>query len=328
MTLNQKRKRTVLYLYILLALLPLLVTASYTWFSIGKNLRVTDLALYVNSGAGLSLATASDAPAEDWQQVLDFQNVVPGETMLRPATLSERDRCFYTVRYGADGRMESNMLRLNDADNANRSDANAYYVTGTYYLKASEACTVSLGEGVAVNEGAGGSGTYVIGTPVWDARTIRHTNGGSGAETSIRVLFELTPVDPLTGRETGESQLYLYEPNCDLSLRGEERGYRETIGSDGNVLGTRGKLILQTASSWTESDPVQRDVTIKRFGRFLTDSRLAALDAGDMMRVRMSVWLEGMDADCTNEIRDAQITINVQFATDLGGHGGLVEIED
>lgn len=326
--LQQRRNRTVLYFFILLALLPLLVTASYTWISIGRNLRVTELALYVNSGAGIALAKDYDAPEEDWGAVLDFQSIVGGETMLKPATLSEREGAFYTVRYGSDGRLDSNMLRLNDADHANRNDADAYYVTGTYYLRAKDACMVSLGEGVAVDGGTGGSGTYVIGTPLWDPRTIRHSSGGSGAEASIRVLFELVQVDPLTGQPIGESTTYLYEPNCDVTLGGTIRGYRETVGMDGRVLGSRSRLILQTASTWTESSPVQQNVTIKQFGRFLTDNRLLALTAGDVVRVRMSIWLEGMDVDCTNDIRDAQITMNIQFATNLGGHGGLVEIED
>lgn len=330
MLVRKQRFRTVLYFYILLVLLILLVTASYTWMTISRHLRVSDVALYVTSGTGLELAADYRAPDEAWSEVLDFQSIVGGDTALAPATWSERNQELYTVRYGYDGRtIDGSYRRLTEAENANRNDIEAYYLTGRFYMRTGDACTVSLGEGVAVNGGRNGSGTYVIGTPLWNAQTIAHDSGGSGAERAIRVRIEIVLVDPNTGEPIGVPVSYLYEPNCDVHVDSGISGYVDTPSIDGgDTLVSRDRLILQTASQWEEAYPVEQNVTIKDFGQFLTDTQLISLGEGEMARVQVSVWLEGMDADCTNEIRDAQITINIQFATDLGGHGGLVEIED
>ena len=62
----QKRKRrTVIYTYVLLALLILLVAATYTWFSLSQAPRVSDMAMYINASKGIELAAAYDADDED-----------------------------------------------------------------------------------------------------------------------------------------------------------------------------------------------------------------------------------------------------------------------
>lgn len=323
--------RTVLYFSILLGLLSLLVTASYTWISLSRHLGVSDLAMYVNSGASLRLAARYDAPEEEWGRTLDFQTIVGGDTMLTPATWSERQQGLFAALYGYDGRtVGGGYVPLTEEANANRNDGDAFFVTGTFYIRATDACGVVLGEGVAVNGGENGSGTYVIGTPVWNQQRIEHEGGGSGAECAVRVRLEITPVDPNTGRPNGEPQAYIYEPNCDVHIDGQTNGYVETPSMDGtDTLTDPSRIILQSASSWTEAYPVQENVTIKEFGKFLTDTELFELEENGMARIRLTVWLEGMDVDCTNDIRDAQITMNVQFSTDAEqGHGGLVTIPD
>ena len=55
---NGRRRRRAIYLWILLMLSILLVAASYTWFSISRRPRVSDMKLYVNAPVGLELAPA------------------------------------------------------------------------------------------------------------------------------------------------------------------------------------------------------------------------------------------------------------------------------
>lgn len=324
---NKKQKmRTVVYICILIALLSLLVVASYTWFSISRTPSVREMAVYINSGTGLQLAAAYDAPDEGWGQQINFPDLVNKDTApLKPVTWSEKQQSFMTIVYGGDGRMTEQYRALTDESNANRSDMEGYYVVGTFFARTDESCNVSLADAVEVNEGQNGAGTFVIGTPVWDGQSILHYDGGSGAETAVRLGFRITKIDPANGADNGTTVFYIYEPNCDRHLDKEPTGYVETPSIDGaKTLSDR--LILQTASTWSEAYPVQRDVTIKSLGKFTTDTRLFSIRAGEMYRIQLYVWLEGQDIDCTNIVKEAQILANVQFTTEYSGQTGLQNI--
>lgn len=321
---QKQRRRSFIYFYILLVLLILLVTASYTWFSISQTPGVSDMEMHVNAAPGMELALSYDAENEDWGQVINFPDLIPEETPLKPATWSEAKQSFLAASYGSDGRLSDQWETLEDASNANRKDGDGYYVVGSFYVRTGQNCEVALREAVAVNGGENGAGTYVIGTPVWDAQELLHDDGGSGAETAIRIGFRITPVDRSTGESRGDSSFYIYEPNCDTHISDTE-GYVETPSVDGGAT-LSDHLILQTASSWSEAYPVQREVTIKELGEFTTPTALFTLRTGEIMRVDLYVWLEGQDVDCTNEIEEAQIFANIQFFADYSEQGGMVDI--
>lgn len=328
-SIEQKGKhRTVLYIYILIALLILLVTASYTWFSLSHTPRVSDMEMYVSAGTGIELAQDYDAEDEDWGQTLDFQNIVGADTELKPSTWSVNQGGLVTADYGTDGRIIGTKFSiLSDYANANRNDAQAYYVKGSFYARTDAKVQVSLGEAIEVNEGENTAGTYVIGTPVWNSQSILHDDMGSGAETAIRIGLRITPVDTETGEENGTSEFYIYEPNYDSHIDPNITGDSETASIDGgNTLIDSAHLIRQTTSSWTEAYPVQQNVTIKTLGEFTTETDLFSLDVGEMVKIDLYIWLEGQDVDCTNVIESAQIIANVQFATDYTGQYGLEEI--
>lgn len=325
---NRQRKRTVLYIYILIALLVLLVTSSYTWFALSHTPRVSEMEMYVSAGTGIELAQNFNAEDEDWGQVLDFQNIVGTDTVLKPSTWSVNQGGLVTADYGTDGRIIGTKFSiLSDNANANRNDAQAYYVKGSFYARTDAKVQVSLGEAIEVNEGENTAGTYVIGTPVWNSQSILHDDMGSGAETAIRIGFRITPVDAETGEENGSSEFFIYEPNYDSHIADNITGDAETASIDGgNTLIDSAHLIRQTSSSWSEAYPVQRDVTIKSLGEFTTDTDLFSLEVNEMVKIDLYVWLEGQDVDCTNMIESAQIIANVQFATDYTGQYGLEEI--
>lgn len=320
---QRRRKRTFIYLYVLLALSILLVAASYTWFGITRYPRVNDMAIHVNTSKGIELATRFDAPDEEWGQEIKFADLVSEDTPLKPVSWSAQQNAFVTANYGRDGRRTDKWDPLSDDENTNRSDGAGYYVKGTVFARSGEPCEVSLMEAVELNQGRDGAGTYVIGTPVWNNQSILHDDGGNGAETAIRIGFRITKVDPLTGAADGESDFYIYEPNCDRHIDGSE-GYVDTPSIDGTeALGDR--LITQTASDWTEAYPVERNVTIKTLGEFLTDTKLFDLDINGMVQIDFYVWLEGQDVDCVNSMQEVQIFSNIQFFADFAS-SGLEEI--
>lgn len=320
-------KRIGLYLYVVLILLSLFTVASYTWFSLSQTPEVSDMSLYVNSPTGMELS--ADPLAEEWVLQLSFSNLLENEGVLKPATWSERDQRFYSVPYGIDGRIGGDDLEpLTDERNANKDNADGYYIVGTFYARSEEKVNVSLSPAVEVEEGLQGSGTYVIGTPVWDNQAIIHNNGGSGAEYAIRVGIRIQKTD-LEGVDTNEPAVfYIYEPNCDGHISGET-GYVNTASLDGtDLLVPENRLIRQTVSTWQEAYPVQKNAVIRSLGAFETDTELFQLDTDELAKISIYVWLEGQDVDCTNQIgHEAQILASIQFAADPSAQSGLVPIE-
>lgn len=251
-------------------------------------------------------------------------DLVSESAPLKPVTWSEKEGAFYTIMYGLDGRMAGKWQLLSDEENANRNDGRGYYVVGTLFARSGEPCSVSLQDAVELNQGQDGAGTFVIGTPIWNSQSVLHDDGGNGAETAIRIGIRITSVSSETGEALGDHVFYIYEPNCDRHLSGED-GYVDTPSIDGTE--TLGSLmLLQTASEWTEAYPVERDVTIKSLGEFESDTWLFDLWAGDVVQIDLYIWLEGQDIDCTNEIEDAQIFANLQFDADYSAQSGLVHI--
>lgn len=326
---TQKKKptrfRVAVYFYVLLILMTLLTTASYTWFTLSRTPRVSDLYLFINANSGLEISDTPDA--EEWKLQLDYRELVDEDTELKPATWSDREQKFYAAEYGFDGRMTGRWHELSDNVNTNRDDAFGYYVKATFYLRTGQKTKLCLTPAVEVDEGLDGHGTYLIGNPQWDSVNIVHSNGGQGAECAVRVGLRLTSVDT-QGVPTGaNSQFFIYEPNSDMHLDGSSE-YTATPSIDGtDSLVPEDRLILQTASTWTEAHPVQRTVVIKDLGEFTTDTDLWVLDQDEIVRVELYIWLEGQDVDCTNQIEKAQILASVQFSGDFSGQSGMVPIE-
>lgn len=327
---NGRRRRRAIYLWLLLVLSILLVAASYTWFSISRRPRVSDMQMYVNTSAGLELAPRYDSP--EWFRQLDFNDLVEETSELKPATWSQQKNALMAIDYGLDGRMTDRWTQLSDEQNANKKSSDGYYTMCSVYVRSDTPMEVSLSPAVEVSQGVSGAGTYVVGTPEWDGQAVRHADGGSGAQYALRVGLRITPVDPATGQAAGQPEFFIYEPNCDghVLQPGQstaEAGYIPTKSIDGTEgLIDEAHLIRQTTSQWTEADPVQRRVVMYRLGEFQSPTRLFTLARGGMVRLDIYLWLEGQDVDCTNVIGDAaKIFANIQLQGQ-GGHGGFVEI--
>lgn len=316
-----------LYLYVILILLILVTAVSYTWFSLSRTPRVSDMYLFINSVSGLEIS--ADPMAEEWKLQLDFREMVDVTTPLRPVTWSERDQQFYAARYGLDGRLQSyeDWEPLTDERNANKDNSDGYYIKATLYARSSQTETISLSPAVEVDDGIEGSGTYVIGTPIWDGQQLLHNNGGQGAQCAMRIGFRITPVNAKGEATEDAAEFLIYEPNSDVHIDGTQ-GYLPTPSiHNAPSLVPEDRLILQTASTWTEAYPVERNVVIKDLGDFQSDTQLFSLQPGEMVKIDLYIWLEGQDIDCTNQITQAQILACIQLASEASGQSGLQPIE-
>ena len=324
---NCNKKKLAISFYILLILFAIVTTASYTWFSISRTPRVSDMNLYVSSSARLELS--ADPLAEEWTLHLALQDMMPASTPLRPVTWIDEEQSFYAAAYGVDGRLLplSFWERLNDSRNANKEKIDGYYIKLSFFARATGNVTVRLSPAVEVDQGIHGSGTFLIGTPLWNAESVSHDNMGMGAEMAMRMGIRITPVNA-SGETTGEkSKFFIYEPNADVHADGTE-GYVPTHSVTGreNLISDK-FLIRQTVSTWTETDPAQRDVVVKNLGNFMDDTTLFLLDSGEMVRLDVYIWLEGQDQDCMQTIHEAQVMACLQFDADPDNQSGLQPIE-
>jgi len=312
--------------FALVILLLLLSTATYTWFALSRTPTVNNMEIYINSPVGLSLSwTANDY--SDEVRHLDFGERFPNLSVLKPVTYSYNEDGFYAARFGIDGRMESADVRLDDARNTNRGADGGYYVKASFYASADANVDVSL---LGTDNR---SGTYVIGTPLWDEEEIIHVNGGGGAQYAIRMGLRITPLLSDGTEDKENARFIVYEPNAinHVNFDGDyinEYISTPSIDKDRDTLVPDDRLIRQATTLWIEADPVQKDVVVYKHGDFLDDTYLFSLKEGEQVKIDLYLWLEGQDPDCTNHIgNEARIFSSIQFHVETKNQGGLEEIQ-
>ena len=315
-----KKTKIILYSVMVTVLALLLATSSFAWFSLSRTPRVSNISIYVNSLTGMEISL--DLDSDEWGQNLSYLDMVSEASPLRPVTWSENDGQFYAAVYGIDGRQTGHWDPLTDDMNANRDDYEGYYCVGTFYARTDENVSVSLSPAVATVDGTGGSGTFLVGTPVWDSEGIMHSNGSAGAEKAVRVGIRVTRLDGTGAPTEDEPMFFIYEPNADTHFSGAE-GYVRTPSIDGSSdLVPEGRIIAQTTTYWREATPVEKGKLIYTFGEFITPNYLFDMSAGERVKIQLYVWLEGQDVDCTNALKKSKIMTNIQFfATSIPSSG-------
>lgn len=312
-----RKVNIVVYFYMILILLIVLVMASYAWFSISRTPRVSNISLYVNTMQGLEFSKTPDA--NEWTKQLSYADLAAQTSPLRPVTWSDKDQRFYGAVYGIDGRLTGDWQPLSDERNANRENYLGYYCIGTFYARTDEKVAVSLTPATEIDDGVNGSGTYLIGIPLWDETEINHYDGGADAEDAVRVGIRVTRFGEDGQPAADRSEFFIYEPNCDSHQDDEgvdvpDGKYSPTPSIDGTpTLVPEDRLITQTASVWSEANPVEKNVQIYTFGEFTSDTALFTMEQDEMVMIQIYLWLEGQDVDCNNSMEDALIIASVQF---------------
>ena len=308
------KKKTKIFVYsvVVLILTVLFALSTFAWFSLSRAPRVSNMSIYVNTLTGMEISL--DPDSDEWGQHLTYLDMVSEASPLRPVTWSEKDQKFYAAVYGIDGRQTGHWNPLTDDMNANRDDYEGYYCVGTFYARTDENVSVSLSPAVATVDGTGGSGTFLVGTPVWQPGEVMHSNGSAGAEKAVRVGIRVTRLDA-DGAPTDDVPLFfIYEPNADTHFNGAE-GYVRTpsINQDPDLV-PEDRIIAQTTTYWRDSAPVEKGKLIYTFGEFTSDTHLFDMSAGEKVKIQLYIWLEGQDVDCTNALKESKIMTNIQFS--------------
>ena len=341
----------IMSVYILFVLLSMFVVASYTWFTMSRVPRVSDMNIYITTDSSLMLSHDPFLPKEDWKLQMDFWKTVdipiaqkPLTVMdevpivMRPVTWSEKEQQFRAAAYGYDGRLvyEDVWEPLTDERNANQvkgSKNEGYYMKSVFYARCDMATDIVFAPAMVVDEkGTKGSGTYVIGVPSWDEEGLLHMNSGKGAESAVRIGIRTTPM-MLT--ESGElitnderSEMFIYEPNADRHVDGST-GYIPTPSIDGtDTLVEESRLILQETTTWADLDLAELQNIKLNPGKFFEDppAALFYIRPEQIIKIELYLWLEGQDVDCTNAMNGAQLIANIQFTGETRNQSGLVPI--
>ena len=76
---RKRIKRTpyiIMSVYILFVLMSMFVVASYTWFTMSRVPRVSDMNIYITTDSSLMLSADPYLPKEDWKLQMDFWKTV------------------------------------------------------------------------------------------------------------------------------------------------------------------------------------------------------------------------------------------------------------
>lgn len=320
---SENRNKLLLLGWMSVILLVMLTTATYAWLEISSTPTVSDLALSVVTDNALEIAPDEGGTPGEWGTILDLSELSALTAPLKPATYLAAEGAFYAPNYGWDGRADfSAPIRLTDqngalfssADAAEDAEENGYLFTCDFWVRAQAAnCTVSLTPAVRREDGALGSGTFVMGEPVWDTSRYIHKEGGGGAQYAIRVAFRIDPAEDEEHAD-GEPIWIFYEPCVE-----EGESTRSADGSE-DFWGNH-KVIRQSPSSWSECSPVLRDTVNYEPGKFLSsDLSLFSMKADSPRHVTLYIWLEGQDEDCTNRISEGRIFSNIQFSATMNNN--------
>ncbi len=307
---NRSKLRVALWITCLSFIL--LTSATYAWMSIASILKVTDLALNVVTDNALEIAPDVDGAAGEWTTVLNMADLFAEGVILRPVTYLAEQDAFYAPQYGFDGRIDfmksikvsktQSGMSLTTSSEAEEGVAAGYLLAFDFWIRTgANNCIVQLSAPKDVEEGLPGSGTYVVGKPIWNAQSIRHEDGGSGAQNAVRIAFR-----SYEETDGSEANFVIFEPNATGEIT------KNIDGEEGLIDGEH--LITQDPSSWQEKDLILRDHVIYSVGEIHSNAKgLFSLKSGHERKVTMYIWLEGQDADCNQNISAAKLLINVQF---------------
>ncbi len=329
----RKSKYFALYIYVLIVLMLMTSVASYAWFEISRAPRVKDMQMYITSAYGLELSV--DPVTGTWGQQVDFWDTQElskfkekkygfQKPILQQITWSEANGQFFAPVYGYDGRLVSFFNNYADAERQvidwtpleDRSHANkatwleGHYIKATVYARSGQVTSVTLAPTDRDSEEIIPR-TYVKGNP----------NTGRGPESAVRFGFRMTQVavddtGSIVELPDARSQMYVYEPNCDVHADGTIDKYIPTDSIDNEGIGQEGytppegdsriplvpeeRLIKQKFPETANADPP---------GEFETNPVLFSLKPGEIVRIEIYFWLEGQDVDCSNimEVREVEI---------------------
>lgn len=287
---EDKRKRFIrkakkIRSVVMMALLSMLLlsAATYAWFTLGNQARVSNLTMTVSQVTGLSVAlpdASGNAPTDEskWSGKIEYEDT-EFKGRLLPATTSD-GKDFKKPVYNEEGKVSSvENTETGDKLDKSNQDANkeGYYYETKFYMRSSgQKAKIKLVKGENLSSKDTRKGTYMV----VDSRDSKSgaQNGAAAARISL----------------TAGDKTAVYEPYCDVTDTGvsAEVEYTPTVVSSTVKQNSNG--------TFTEGDGSN-------------SKELFTLEADTPTLITLRIWIEGNDAQCVNEIQLQKLVGQFQF---------------
>lgn len=255
----------------------MLSTATFAWFTLSDNAKVTGMSLTAGASGGLLIGETTTT----YGSILDL-GMTDAETLAPATTKSGLDytadkklKLYKPLYLPNDKATINNMKELtNNKGLTEDGDADkTYYYEKTFYLKAPGDAGNTTPIYFQTGKKDDGVGTYII-------------DNAPANQPSAALRIALTI----------KGETVVYEPNTNLTFTGSSAN---TTGVDMTQYGFKGTRQQPTG------DGVVGD-----------GSSIFTLNNGEDTEVTMQVWFEGTDNQCVNEISAKNLQAQIGFTTE------------
>lgn len=295
-SLTQKAKKIRSVVMMTLLCVLLMSAATYAWFTLSNTAKVGNMTMTVGDVTGLQIAPDNNGSAGEYGSVIDMTNILKGDGVLLPATSTD-GKNFLEPIYDDNGQVKDVKSTTTKLPLISNGTDKGYYIEYKFWLKSlgnsNDTVDIKLKRGTNIPEDGkfpSAEATQPAGTYVLNNSEIKDSIQGSAA---VRMSF--VPED--------SDSVAVYEPNNDI-----EASKAEGSSTRARDIRTTGKTpIAATIPQKKDGEIVKSDTTYKN---------IVSLQGGMEKQITLYIWIEGTDAQCSNEIAMKNLKAQLQFTTD------------
>lgn len=276
---NKSRKIKIMVMTMLLCVAMLSAT-TYAWFQLTNSPSVSKLSLKAGTVGSLQISKNAN---NGFTNSIDLTSMVPANSCLRPLTTID-GKTFYKPVYSNQGKVSGVEAKALTAQQLaavinKTEEAGGYLVQTEFYLKA------STGEDKTISIRLAGDG--VEGAAAGDYTKVENKGTGDTAAAAVRISF------------AANKQVKVMEPNADAVLV-----------RDGTQYAMAGWNNLATVQQGQNHKFKQAGGTA--YNQAVSDV-LFTMPTNQAVKVTMSIWIEGADPDCVNDIAGDLMSTQIRF---------------
>lgn len=273
-----------------------LTSVSYAWFTLGNTASVETINVNVQAADGIQIS----ADASSWKSVLPLDdlnavatNQLPTDTIAPMSTggvVSQGKMQMFKGTVGNDGKTLKTVQQV-------EGDSEKNFFAFDVYVKLDNAKQFQLDAKSLVKAGTPANNSEIASRVAFvnlgTANTAAEAKALNGAATKV-VIWEPNAtkhVEPEVGVENGTAVSSYYGV-----IKANENGFDMTQGATDT---TNLKLVDTEKYDQDENGTTQANT-------------LFNLAAG-YTKIRVYIWLEGQDVDCTNKISGGNFTVDLKF---------------
>lgn len=299
----KKRKRKMLYLFLMLLLSVLSLTGvTYAWFSQGENASVNQFQMDVESVSGLELSR----DGSHWYH--ELTGISFSGTLTPVSTIGDIDSSTKSIKF-FKGTFDNNTLKnVVAATESIDGNVKGYYALTLYVRNTGEEdINVTLSDG---NEHV----TKVLCSDDYEdeptysslAARIAFQNRGEVATGSTSAQ--------ITGLVNNTGNVSIFEPNATVHTQDAISAGKATSNARTSYYGLKG-----TGTGPYNLDTPTTYTTVFAQASTVSDPEemMFEISADSIACVTIYIWIEGQDCDCTNYVAGKDLYVNLKFSRDV-----------